>query len=121
MFGRTETFNDLYNHVNFDYRNETNLYGDMRWSDRVIENGLWEKNIYNFITKVYPKVVSEFEIPFQMKDSLQRIDESKLHIAPRIENQDDQFTKVVLFSKMPFDITTKEDRIRTCYMLSCLY
>ena len=40
-------------------------------------------------------------------------------IAPRIENQDDQFTKVVLFSKMPFDITTKEDRIRTCYMLSC--
>lgn len=42
-------------------------------------------------------------------------------IAPRIENQDDQFTKVVLFSKMPFDITTKEDRIRTCYMLSCLY
>ena len=42
MFGKTETFNDLYNHVNFDYRNETNLFGDMRWSDRVIENGLWE-------------------------------------------------------------------------------
>ena len=83
MFGKTETFNDLYNHVNFDYRNETNLYGDMRWSDRVIENGLWEKNIYNFITKVYPKVVSEFEVPFQMKDSLQRVDESKLHVAAR--------------------------------------
>lgn len=83
MFGKTETFNDLYHHVNFDYRNETNLFGDMRWSDRVIENGLWEKNIYNFITKVYPKVVSEFEVPFQMMDSLQRIDESKLHVAAR--------------------------------------
>lgn len=30
------------------------------------------------------------------------------------------FTKVVLFSKMPFGMTTKEDRIRTCYMRACL-
>lgn len=41
-------------------------------------------------------------------------------LAPRIENQNEQFTKAVLFAKMPFDITTKEDRIRTCYMQACL-
>lgn len=41
-------------------------------------------------------------------------------LAPRIENQNNQFTKVVLFAKVPFDITTKEDRIRTCYMQECL-
>lgn len=66
-----------------DYRDETHLVGDMRWSDRIIENGLWEKNLYNFITKVYPKLVSDFPTPFHMKDSLQRIDESRLHIAAR--------------------------------------
>ena len=38
----------------------------------------------------------------------------------RIENQNNQFTKVVLFAKVPFNITTKEDRIRTCYMQACL-
>ena len=41
-------------------------------------------------------------------------------LAPRIENQNDQFTKVVMFAKVPFDLTTKEDRIRTCYMHACL-
>ena len=41
-------------------------------------------------------------------------------LAPRIENQNNQFTKAVLFAKVPFDLTTKEDRIRTCYMQACL-
>ena len=41
-------------------------------------------------------------------------------IAPKIEIQSGQFTKVILFSKIPFDMTSKEDRIHTCYMLSCL-
>lgn len=41
-------------------------------------------------------------------------------LAPRIENQNNQFTKAVLFSKVPFELTSKEDRIRTCYMQACL-
>ncbi len=41
-------------------------------------------------------------------------------LAPKIENQNNQFTKVTLYSKIPFELTTKEDRIRTCYMLACL-
>ena len=60
MFGKTETFNEIYHNVNLDYRDETNLFGDMRWSDRIIENGLWEKNLYTSLQKVYPKLISEF-------------------------------------------------------------
>ena len=41
-------------------------------------------------------------------------------VAPRIEDQEGTFTKVVLFSKMPFDTMTKDDRMRTCYMRACL-
>lgn len=40
--------------------------------------------------------------------------------APRIENQNNQFTKAILFAKVPFELTTKEDRMRTCYMQACL-
>lgn len=40
-------------------------------------------------------------------------------LAPKIENQSNQFTKVVLFAKIPFELTSKEDRIRTCYMQAC--
>ena len=41
-------------------------------------------------------------------------------LAPRVENQNNQFTKAVLFAKVPFELTTKEDRVRTCYMQACL-
>ena len=41
-------------------------------------------------------------------------------MAPKIENQFNQFTKVTLYSKIPFDMLTKEDRVRTCYMQACL-
>jgi len=41
-------------------------------------------------------------------------------LAPRIENQSNQFTKAILFAKMPFEMITKEDKIRTCYMQACL-
>lgn len=41
-------------------------------------------------------------------------------LAPKIENQNNPFTKVTLFSKIPFELTAKEDRVRTCYMFACL-
>ena len=41
-------------------------------------------------------------------------------LAPKIESQNNLFTKVTLYSKISFDMTTKEDRIRTCYMITCL-
>ena len=41
-------------------------------------------------------------------------------LAPRIENQNNQFTKTTLFAKVPFELTTKEDRMRTCYLQACL-
>jgi len=31
-------------------------------------------------------------------------------LAPRIENQNNQFTKAIIFAKIPFDMTTKEDK-----------
>ncbi|MCD8120608.1 MAG: putative DNA binding domain-containing protein [Lachnospiraceae bacterium] len=41
-------------------------------------------------------------------------------LAPMVINQSNQFTKTVMFAKIPFSMITKEDRIRTCYMQACL-
>ena len=41
-------------------------------------------------------------------------------MAPKIESQNNQFTKVTLYAKIDFDMMTKEDKIRTCYMMACL-
>ena len=41
-------------------------------------------------------------------------------LAPRVEDQSGKFTKATIYSKVPFDLTAKEDRVRTCYMQACL-
>ena len=41
-------------------------------------------------------------------------------VAPIIQTQEGRFTKAALFSRMPFELTAKEDRVRTCYMQACL-
>ena len=40
--------------------------------------------------------------------------------APRVGQQQGRFTRATIFSKVPFDLTSKEDRVRTCYMQACL-
>ena len=41
-------------------------------------------------------------------------------LAPRVEDQSGKFTKATIYSSIPFDLTSKEDRVRTCYMQACL-
>lgn len=43
------------------------------------------------------------------------------YLAPKIENQSDKFTKVTLYLKMPFNLISKEDKIRICYMQICFF
>lgn len=40
-------------------------------------------------------------------------------LVPNVENQSGLFTKVTLYLKVPFDLVSKEDKIRTCYMQAC--
>ena len=41
-------------------------------------------------------------------------------LAPKVENQAGMFTKATLYARLPFERTSKADRVRTCYMLACL-
>lgn len=41
-------------------------------------------------------------------------------IAPKVVNQENQFTRVTLYSKVPFDLISKDNKVWTCYMSACL-
>ncbi len=45
---------------------------------------------------------------------------SNAMLAPKVESQNGKFTKAVIFARVPFDITTMEERVWTCYMQACL-
>ncbi|MBO6159173.1 MAG: putative DNA binding domain-containing protein [Firmicutes bacterium] len=82
MFGKGLPIRDVFDMINMDYREETDVSFDVRWNDRVTYDGTWENNLFNFIQKVMPKLTSDLPKPFRMEGIL-REDDTPQHKACR--------------------------------------
>ena len=65
-----------------DYLDQTNLSAGRRWSDRLTYDGSWENNLYNFIKRILPKLVSDLKRPFKLEGMI-RVDDTVVHKAVR--------------------------------------
>lgn len=63
-----------------DYRNETEIIVDVRWNDRINYDRTWKNNLFNFFSKVTPKLAEDLPKPFKL-ERLRRIDETPVHKA----------------------------------------
>ena len=82
MFGKGLPIRDEFDNLFVDYRDESNLSGDQRWSDRVTYDGTWENNLFNFFTKVTRKLTVDLKKPFKL-NGMQREDDTPVHKAVR--------------------------------------
>ena len=82
MFGIGQAIREEFSNVFMDYRNETEVTVDIRWNDRITYDGTWENNLFNFFTKVTPKLTEDLPKPFKL-EGIQRIDETPVHKAVR--------------------------------------
>lgn len=82
MFGKGLSVRDRFDNLRMDYIDKTNLVDDIRWSDRLTYDGMWENNLYNFFTRVVPKLTADLKRPFRLK-GLERIDDTPVHKAVR--------------------------------------
>ena len=82
MFGTGQAIREEFSNVFMDYRNETEVTVDVRWNDRITYDGTWENNLFNFFSKVTPKLTEDLPKPFKL-EGLQRIDETPVHKAVR--------------------------------------
>lgn len=82
MFGNGQAIREEFSNVFMDYRNETEVTVDVRWNDRITYDGTWENNLFNFFSKVTPKLTEDLPKPFKL-EGLQRIDETPVHKAVR--------------------------------------
>lgn len=82
MFGTGQAIRERFSNVFMDYRNEVEVTADIRWNDRITYDGTWENNLFNFFTKVTPKLVEDLKKPFKL-EGIQRIDETPVHKAVR--------------------------------------
>ena len=82
MFGTGQAIREEFSNVFMDYRDETEVTVDVRWNDRITYDGTWENNLFNFFSKVTPKLTEDLPKPFKL-EGLQRIDETQVHKAVR--------------------------------------
>ena len=82
MFGKGLPVRDRFDNIRMDYIDKTNLIGDSRWSDRLTYDGTWENNLFNFFTRVMPKLTADLKRPFKL-EGMERIDDTPVHKAVR--------------------------------------
>ena len=83
MFGTGQAIRERFDNVFMDYRNESQVTADIRWNDRITYDGTWENNLFNFFTKVTPKLTEDLKKPFKLEGGVQRIDVTPIHKAVR--------------------------------------
>lgn len=82
MFGRAEVIRDAVPHYMVDYQERPEAKTEKRWIDRLVPDGTWSGNLYDFFRRVYQKLTVELKVPFQLHDG-QRVDDSPVHEALR--------------------------------------
>ncbi len=82
MFGRAEVIRDALPHYMVDYQERPEAKTEKRWVDRLVPDGTWSGNLYDFFRRVYQKLTADLKVPFQLKEG-QRVDDSPAHEALR--------------------------------------
>lgn len=82
MFGRAEVIRDALPHYMVDYQERPQARAERRWIDRLVPDGSWSGNVYDFFRRVYQKLTADLKVPFQLQDG-QRVDDTPVHEALR--------------------------------------
>ncbi|MCK0509260.1 RNA-binding domain-containing protein [Aromatoleum anaerobium] len=82
MFGRAEVIRDALPHYMVDYQERPEARAEKRWIDRLVPDGSWSGNVYDFFRKVYQKLTADLKVPFQLHAG-QRIEDTPVHEALR--------------------------------------
>jgi ATP-dependent DNA helicase RecG len=65
-----------------DFQERPEAKTEKRWIDRLVPDGSWSGNVYDFFRKTYQKLTADLKVPFHLQDG-QRVDDTPLHEALR--------------------------------------
>lgn len=82
MFGRSEVIRDALPNYMVDYQERPEPKTERRWMDRLVPDGSWSGNVYDFFRKVYQKLTADLKVPFQLHEG-QRVEDTPVHEALR--------------------------------------
>lgn len=84
MFGTWEAIQEVAPHYFVDYQERPEPKKELRWVDRLVPDGSWSGNLFDFYRIVYRKLTDPeaLKIPFRLKEG-QRKDDTPVHEAIR--------------------------------------
>lgn len=82
MFGRWDAIQEALPHYFLDYQERPEAKTELRWVDRLVPDGTWSGNLFEFYRRVYRKLIADLKVPFALKDG-QRQDDTPVHVALR--------------------------------------
>lgn len=97
MFGKGLAVRDEFDNIFMDYRDESEATEDMRWNDCVTYDDTWENNLFNFFTKVTPKLTADLKKLFKLEKQ-QQIDDTPVYKTIR-----EAFVNLMIYSDYLLD------------------
>lgn len=82
MFGKWTAIQEGAPHYFLDYQERPEPKAELRWVDRLVPDGSWTGNLFEFYRRVYRKLTADLKVPFSLKDG-QRQDDTPVHEALR--------------------------------------
>lgn len=82
MFGKWHAIQEAMPNYFVDYQERPEAKTELRWVDRIVPDGTWTGNIFDFYRRVYRKLVTDLKVPFAVKDG-QRQEDTPVHVALR--------------------------------------
>jgi len=82
MFGKWAAIQEAMPHYFLDYQERPEAKTELRWVDRLVPDGTWTGNLFEFYRRVYRKLVADLKVPFALKEG-QRQDDTPVHVALR--------------------------------------
>lgn len=85
MFGKVKAILDplAVPEFHLDYRERLSDDPQVRWTDRLVWDGTWEANVFQFYQRVLLRLTADLKIPFRLEPDLFRKDETIVHEAVR--------------------------------------
>lgn len=82
MFGRHTAIVEEFPYYMVDYQERPEAKADGRWVDRIVPDGTWSGNLFDFYERVIQRLYRDLKVPFRLSGD-RRIDETPVHEALR--------------------------------------
>jgi ATP-dependent DNA helicase RecG len=83
MFATFDALREGLPAFHLDYREKLSADPQVRWTDRLVPDGSWQSNAFQFYQRVVQRLAADLKIPFQLSRELYRRDDTIVHEALR--------------------------------------